>query len=483
LHFGAVSCYNVGKMRKGDEKMQKTGFMTTRRERALYCLFFLGQNILWGFAGYVETFLTDIGLAAVTAGALLMLPKLWDAVNDMLFGYLMDRISFKNGKKFMPWVRIGTMAIGLTTIALFAIPQSMTSGVKIAWFLIAYILFDISYTVLDAPAYALTTVMTSNVEERTSIIAGSKLWGMVGGVVATLLVPVLRPKLGWFASCVVFVAVSVAMMIPMIFSAKERHRATKEIQDNPGFKEILAYLRHNKYLIVTLLAMLLLGIASLEQKMAIYMARICLGDEGMAILVTGGASVAVILVSVIVPMLARKWDKCHVLCAGLAFAIVMDIVTFFVGFDNTILVTVCTMLKCTGYGFWSVVIYMMVADTVEYGTYKTGTRAAGISFSLQTFVAKLKNGIIGTVMLWSLAGVGFVEGENAVQPEGVAEGVWGLFCLLPAIGFAIALAVLLVFYKLRSNDVQTMALYNNGQITKQEAESSLMKKYGPAGEK
>ncbi len=463
--------------------MLKSGFLTSRKERAFYCLFFLGQNILWGFAGYVETFLTDIGLAAVTAGMLLVIPKLWDAINDMFFGYLMDRISFKNGLKFLPWVRVGTMAIGITTVALFAIPKGITETAKIVWFLVAYILFDISYTVLDAPAYALTTVMTPSVEERTSIIAGSKLWGMVGGVVATLLVPVLRPKLGWFAACVVFVAVSVAMMIPMLFSAKERQRAAAEIQENPGLKEILAYLRRNKYLIVTLLAMLLLGIASLEQKMAIYMARICLGDEGMAILVTGGASVAVILVSILVPVLAKKWDKCYVLCAGLAFSVVMDVVAFFVGFDSIILVAICTMLKCTGYGFWSVVTYMMVADTVEYGTYKTGTRAAGISFSLQTFVAKLKNGIIGSVMLWSLAAVGFVAGEKAVQPEGVAEGVWGLFCLLPAVGFAVAAVILLMFYKLRSTDVQVMAMYNNGEIDKNEAESRLMKKYGPAGEK
>jgi len=118
---------------------------------------------------------------------------------------------------------------------------------------------------------------------------------------------------------------------------------------------------------------------------------------------------------------------------------------------------------------------------VEYGTYKTGTRAAGISFSLQTFVAKLKNGLIGSVVLLSLSAVGFVEGENAVQPAGVADGVWGLFCLLPAAGFAIALVILLAGYKLRSKDVQVMAQYNNGEITKAEAEKLLADKYGPAG--
>lgn len=457
-------------------------FATSKKERTAYALFFLGQNILWGYAGYVETFLTDIGIAAATAAMILLLPKLWDAVNDVVFGYIIDRYTFKNGQKFIPWVRIGTAAIGITTVALFAIPASMAQPVKVVWFLLAYVLFDICYTILDAPAYAVTTVMTSDVEERTAIIAGGKLWAMVGSVVATLLVPILRPMLGWFAACVVFVAVSVVLMIPMLFSVKERHTQAAQASQNPAFRDMLRYLKNNKFLIVTLIAMLLLGLASLEQKMAIYMGRICLGQENMATLVAGGAAISVIVVSAVVPVLSKKWDKFYVLCWGLAFAIVMDIIAYFVGYDNLVMALVMTMLKCSGLGFWSVVIYMLVADTVEYGTYKTGTRAAGISFSLQTFVAKLKNGLIGSVVLFSLSAVGFVEGEGAVQPAGVADGVWSLFCLFPAAGFAVALLILLLFYKLRTKDVQVMSRYNNGEISREEAESLLAEKYGPAGD-
>ena len=94
------------------EKKNQPGWQTRKQERIAYCLFFLGQNILWGFAGYVETFLTDIGIAAAAAAAILLVPKLWDAVNDVLFGYLVDRHVFKNGMKFLPWVRIGTAAVG-----------------------------------------------------------------------------------------------------------------------------------------------------------------------------------------------------------------------------------------------------------------------------------------------------------------------------------------------------------------------------------
>ncbi len=456
----------------------RVGYQSTKKEYVAYCLFFLGQNLLWGYAGFIETFLTDIGIAAATAAAILIIPKLWDAVNDVLFGYIVDRHMFKNGQKFMPWVRIGTSAVGITTVALFAIPASMATAGKVVWFLIAYILFDLCYTILDAPAFAVTTVMTSNVQERTGIIAGGKLWAMVGGVVSTVLIPLIRPKLGWLTACIVFIVVSVILMIPMLFTVKERHSETVKATENPSFKEILAYLKHNRYLIFVLLAMLLLGLSSVEQKMAIYMGRICLGQENMATLVAAGVAVAVITVSAVVPALSKKFDKFNVLCCGLAFAIVMDVVCYFAGYSNLVVALILIMLKCTGLGFWQVIIYMLIADTVEYGTYKSGTRAAGITFSLQAFIAKLKNALIGTIVLLSLSSVGFIEGENALQPEGVAGGIWGLFNLLPAVGFAVALVILLLFYKLRDKDVQNMSLYNNGEISFDEANERLGKRFG-----
>ena len=465
-------------MKKAKAAESRLGYQSTKKEYVAYCLFFLGQNLLWGYAGYIETFLTDIGIAAATAAAILIIPKLWDAINDVIFGYIVDRHMFKNGQKFMPWVRIGTSAVGITTVALFAIPQSMSNTGKIVWFLVAYILFDLCYTILDAPAFAVTTVMTSNVQERTGIIAGGKLWSMVGGVVATVIIPAIRPSLGWLTACIVFVVVSILLMIPMLFTVKERHSEEVLATENPTFKEMLKYLKSNKYLIFVLIAMLLLGLSSVEQKMAIYMGRICLGQENMATLVAAGVAVSVITVSAVVPALAKRWDKFDVLCAGLAFAIVMDVVCFFVGYGNLVVALILIMLKCTGLGFWQVIIYMLIADTVEYGTYKSGTRAAGITFSLQAFIAKLKNALIGTIVLLSLSAVHCGEGDNAVQPAGVAEGVWGLFTLLPAAGFTVALAILLLFYKLRSKDVQTMAQYNNGEIDREEADALLGERYG-----
>lgn len=461
-------------------RSSKDGYLASPLEHKSYCAFFLGQNILWAFIGYISTYLTDIGIPAARAAAILIIPKIWDAVNDTIFGYIVDRHNFRNGQKFMPWVRIGTAAVGLTTIAIFVIPPSMSETLKVTWFIIAYLLFDIAYTILDAPAFAVTTVMTSNVQERTKIIAGGKLWSMVGAMIATVLIPTLRPLVGWAKSSILFVVVSIVLMIPMLFNIKERHSENVKQEETPSFRQMLCYLKSNKYLLFVLLALLILGLSSVEQILAIYLARICFGKESVATIVSACVAVSVIVSSAVIPTLSKKWDKFQVLRAGLLFSLIANIVTYLVGYKNLPVAIVLIMLKCVGLAFYQVIIYMLIADTVEYGTYKSGTRAAGISFALQCFTAKLKNALVNSVALGALAIFGFVEGENAIQPAGVDKGVWGVFCLLPAIGFAVALVLLTFSYKLRDADVQIMSKFNNGEMTKEEAETTLGSRFGAA---
>lgn len=456
----------------------RDGYMATRKEHFTYSMFFFGQNLLWGFAGIVLTFLTDIGISAALAGTILIVPKVWDAVNDTIFGVIVDKTRFKNGQKFLPWVKIGVAAIGVTTLAMFAIPASIGQTAKVVWFIIAYILFDAAYTMLDAPAFALPTVMTSNIGERTAFVSGNKLWAMVGGVLATVLIPMMQKSLGWFGAACVFIIGGVILMLPLLFCAKERQSEEQKKEEDVSIKQIFAYVGKNKYLLITLIAMLLFGLTAVESQLSIYIARICYGNQSYGTINSACVAIPVIIVSAVIPPLSKKFDKFWILVFGVLSSIILNVVTFFIGFDNVVVAITFTALKCMGLAFWQVIIYMLVADTVEYGTYKSGTRAAGITFSLQTFISKLKNALITSLIAFSLALVGFVEGENAIQPEGVAKGIWGIFTLLPAGGYVIALLVLIFGYKLRDNSVQVMADYNSGKISYDEAVDAIGDKFG-----
>ena len=185
--------------------MDKNGFVATRAEHVTYDLFWFGQNLLWGYAGFLSTYLTmGLGIDAATAASIIFAPQIWDAINDTLFGYIVDRFRFKNGEQFMPWVKIGTFGIGVATIVMFAIPPSLEQRAKVVWFIIAYVIFDAMYTFLDAPAFAMATVMTDNIQERTSFISGNKLFAMLGGIIPVILVGTVTDKLGWFLGAVLF---------------------------------------------------------------------------------------------------------------------------------------------------------------------------------------------------------------------------------------------------------------------------------------
>ena len=134
-------------------------------------------------------------------------------------------------------------------------------------------------------------------------------------------------------------------------------------------------------------------------------------------------------------------------------------------------------LKCVGLASWQVIIYMLVADTTEYGTYKSGTRATGISFSLQTFISKLKNAFVNSFMLLCISWTGYIA-EAETQAVQVADNMWKVFLLVPTIGYIVGIIVLLLFYKLRDPDVQIMAKYNNKEISFEEANAKLGEKFG-----
>lgn len=128
---------------------------------------------------------------------------------------------------------------------------------------------------------------------------------------------------------------------------------------------------------------------------------------------------------------------------------------------------------------------MFTPDCAEYGRFKSGIEAKGITFCLQTFMAKLTGAVAGSLGLYMLAAFNWQEisasnfqelaelaEQGITQTEGAVRGLWFTFIVLPLIGNAIAF-VILQFYKLKDRDVQFMADCNNGKISREEAMESI----------
>jgi sugar (glycoside-pentoside-hexuronide) transporter len=450
--------------------------MTSAWEKTSYGVYFAGQNVFYILIFlFLITFLTDVGIPAGTVAVIVVIVKVWAAVSDPIFGGIIDKVKFKKGK-FIPWLRISLAAVPLTTILLFAIPPGMPLGGKITWALIGYILWGSAYTFCDVPAFGLVTTMTSEIPERTTLMSIGRMAANAAGAAVTVSLPWLREWLnGWQLTAVVLSVVGFALMTPICFAGKERV-TPREASNSVSIKALWSYLKQNNYLRIYYIAMVISQGLAVSSALNMYVVRHNLGDERLLTPLAIVTLVPVVVVAMLLPMITKHVDKFYLYFWSCAIGAVGSIGFYFVGWKSLPILFIGLALRSIVVAFQAVLMFMFTPDCLEYGMYKTGVPAAGISFSIQTFSVKLSAALAAGIGAAMLGWIGFVEGEGAAQVAGFDQRLWFIYMIVPAVGMLASLPVLLR-YKLRDKDVQIMASFNAGEITREQADAQLGGKF------
>ena len=174
------------------------GWSTEPGERLSYYSYFAGQNMIYTlFNVCLTTYLLFLGIDPMKSATVMLIVKVWDAVNDTLFGVIFDSIKFRSGKKYLPWIRVSTMLIPIATILTFVIPSGSSQTVKLVWFAVAYMLWDTAYTLCDVPIFGILTSMSQSVDERNSIQSLKSIATYAGvGITSTLSTVLISEKVG-----------------------------------------------------------------------------------------------------------------------------------------------------------------------------------------------------------------------------------------------------------------------------------------------
>jgi sugar (glycoside-pentoside-hexuronide) transporter len=453
----------------------KTDYLTSTVERASYGAYFIGQLFFYIMVtNFLQLYMTDIGIPAAVVGGVFIIAKIWDAINDPIFGVIVDKVNFKGGK-YIPWVRLSTILIPLSTVFMFAVPSGFSVQVKIIWALFAYIFWDTSYTICDVPIYALATSMTSVMKERNTLLIYAKLFGFIGGLIATILVPLCYPNIGWTFTAIIIAVMGIAVMIPVGFIARERHEVRDE--ESPTVKALANYLIKNKFLLIYNGAVLAASVTNTTNAVLNYAAIHCLGGPQWITILALSVTAPMLIAIPLVQKLIAKFDKYLIYNTGLAIYLASGVLLYFAGYGSLPVMFILIIIRSLFSTMNTAISTMFTADCAEYGTYKTGERAQGVAFSIQTFTAKVIAALSSAVCMFVLGFTGFIEGEGAAQGAETVRAIWFLFSAAPVITGSISLLLMILLYKLRDRDVQIMARYNQGKISRDESEASLSRKY------
>ncbi len=470
-------------------------WQTTPTERKSYYSYFFGQNMIYCMvSSFLPTFVAIL-IDPITCSIVMGIVKVWDAVNDAIFGVIFDKVKFKSGKKYIPWLKAACIFTPLSTVALFFIPTTSKESIQVLWFALAYIIWDTAYTLCDVPAFGLVTAMSNNIEERNSILSIKGLTAGIGIAITSVLVPVLvsedvdlsfGPISSYGPVSIMIAVVAAATMAPLIFLSKERFKTTDEEQFT--VRRMLKYVVSNKYLLIYYLGYIFYSGAqtynSMHQIFAYYIYK-----NSLASIITGTVAAAPQLVmAILVPKIIRKYDKALVFKIS---AIAAFVFSFFIlpTRDSFVMFTITYMLRSIPLAVVGVLSFTFTPDCAEYGQFKTGIDAKGISFAIQTFAVKLAGAFSGSAWLAIVGFYGFKSFDNvadfaglekinaiAQQPASAFDGIWFAYNIFPIFGLAIA-CIIWRFYRLNDKDVQVMADCNSGKISHAEAEKLLSTKY------
>ena len=454
-------------------------------EKISYGVYFLGQGLIFTLVSqYLMMYYTDyIFIPALAVTIITVGGKVWDAVNDMLFGMIVDKVRFKSGNRFLPWIRISTFLIPASTILLFVINSEMTMGLRITLAVVTYLVWDTAYTVCDAPIYALNPAMTQNVKERGTIMTFSGMGGAVATALTTIVFVPYFNEHGFMNTSFLVAGIGLFCMIWICIFGKERYRAVDVQQgENTSLRDTWIYLKRNKYLALFYAYRIISG--SIAVSLLSYMAKYCLGDVEYMSKITLVSIPLIAVLYLLSPFILKRFNKIHIYRFCVIGEIAMNVVTWAIGYRNKPVV----MVMCAVILAFAILLLLlngvMPADAIEYGTYKTGKRKEGITFAIQTFANKftaaLATGISGLVLTFLHFDAEAYQVNNVLDlslvPQSVVDGIWNASFLIPAVGKLIAI-VFLFKYNLNDKDAQIMSDVNAGLITREEAEQNLSRKY------
>ena len=256
------------------EKLTETNVYSTKerhvpkKETIRFLTGLAGQNLLYSLigAGFFTVFLnTYSGMNAAVSGIIIIILKIWDGINDPLIGSIMDRVHFKSGEKLRPWLKFMPPIIAVSTIFVFLTPIIDEGFWKYFFFVIAYAVWDIAYSLQDVPIWSITAMVSPNPDEREGFIQWARTVGSVSyGVFGAMIPMVYSLLIGFFPGvsqtkvilpimCGFFAIVGSGLSF-LCYSAKERVPLIKK-QDS--LKEGFSLLFKNKMLLLLSLANIL----------------------------------------------------------------------------------------------------------------------------------------------------------------------------------------------------------------------------------
>jgi GPH family glycoside/pentoside/hexuronide:cation symporter len=447
--------------------------------------FFFMSMVLYQTRFYTDT----MGLSAVAVGTMFLMVRGADAIFDPVVGLLSDRTNTRWGK-FRPWILWTAVPFGLVFWLVYRAPDLSPNG-KLIYAAVTYVTLMALYSANNTPYSALTGVMTPDSSERSSISTHRFVAALIGQFIIQALTLPLVDKLGhgdsakgWSMTMGIFGAIMVCLFLVTFFTTRER--VLPDPKQKTSLKgDLRDLITCGPWVLMFLLTLcafttIVLRGSSLNYYFAYYLdqqkLKEFLGSVGLASISTGdmswwksaldslgliakpdgsnAASVAlsfffmtgsvVQIIGILASRpLADRFGKKAVFIGGMSLATFATAAIIVVPPGSIMLLFVLGTLWPLGWGPTVPLLWVMIADVVDYSEWKTSRRATGLTYAGILFALKAGLGLGGALSAWIIGAYGYVP--NVAQTEHSLYGIRMSATIYSAVPFALGLICLAMY--------------------------------------
>lgn len=412
--------------------------MLSIREKIAYGLGDTASNIIFQTVMmFLLIYYTDVvGLSPAVVGTLFLVVRIFDAVTDPLMGAMADRTKTRWGQ-FRPYLLWLALPFGVVSVLAFTQFDFSENG-KVIYAFASYTMLMIAYTAINIPYSALGGVLTADPKERVSVQSYRFVFGMLGGLIVAACT---MPLVDWFGNGNKALGYQNAMLAMSILGvilfllcfAGTKERVSPPIQQNSSFKnDIKCLWQNDQWRILCIAGLLLLSGQVLRGTLAVYYVKYYLARPDLITSFMTFGMIGSILGCALSNKLAKKVCKIKAYIALQTIAACLCVVSYFVGSAQIALSFSLFFLWSFFLQMATPLLWAKMADTIDYGHWKTGVRITGMIYSAVVFFIKLGVAVGGALAGWLLAFYGY-EAE-VQQSEQALHGILLSFTVYPALG-------------------------------------------------
>jgi len=407
-----------------------------------------GQLLFTVISFYLLKFYTDIaGLSAFVAGTILLLARLVDALDAPLWGIVFERVHSKWGKS-RPWLLWLCIPFALSGILTFATPD-LSDTHKAIYAGATYIVCSVLYTGINTPVTAILSALTNDPRQRV-MLTTFRMFGSKAGVliVNVTLLPCIAwfgrgdDKLGIMRTIPIYAAGSVVLYLIAFRNLRERIPAAGS---RVSIRQSFSVIAGNWPWIIIVSSSLLFWIAFIARISTVPYFFEYRWHRADLVPLANGLDVVSLAAIFFLPWLCLRTSKRNVWACGLIGAAASQCLLYagIVAGSQALLFTGWIAGILTS-GVAMAMPFSLLADSVDYGEWKTGVRAAGLLTAIgAAFCLKVGSGLGGALPAWILSATDYHP--NVAQNAAALDGIEFAFVWLPAIFYALAL-VPVMFY-------------------------------------